>query len=89
MRWSARHLAFHIKSASGLLRPAHGLAGEVLHKLRLYHIQRVIVQDTDLKLSERFRELMHEESGYPYVRMYADRMDVYRWITIMSDRQRR
>jgi hypothetical protein len=55
-------------------------AGEILQKLRNYHIRLAIVRSPTLRLSSRFAELMADESPASYVRLFDDRAAAEQWL---------
>ena len=57
-----------------------GEAGEILQKLRNYHIRLAIVRSPTLRLSRRFGELMADESRGSYFRLFDERADAQEWL---------
>jgi hypothetical protein len=59
-----------------------GEAGEILQKLRNYHIRLAIVRSATLRLNKRFDELMIDESRGSYFRMFDDRAAAQEWLRL-------
>jgi hypothetical protein len=57
-----------------------GEAGEILQKLRNYHIRLAIVRTPELRLSSRFGELLADERGDPYFGLFDDRAAAEAWL---------
>lgn len=57
-----------------------GEAGEVLQKLRNYHIRLAVVCTPSLRLSSRFGELLAEENRGPYFRLFDQRPAAQDWL---------
>ena len=57
-----------------------GEAGEVLQKLRNYHIRLAIVRTPTLQLSRRFGELVADESRGPYFGLFDERSAAQGWL---------
>jgi hypothetical protein len=58
-----------------------GEAGEILQKLRNYHIQLAIVSTPTLQLSQRFAELLADEQRGPYFRLFEERSAAEAWLS--------
>ena len=61
-----------------------GEAGEILQKLRNYHIRLAIVRSPALRLSSRFSELMADESRGSYFRLFDERAAAQEWLCFGS-----
>ena len=59
-----------------------GKAGEILQKLRNYHIRLAIVRSLTLRLSRRFGELMADESRGSYFRLFDERATAQEWLCL-------
>jgi len=59
-----------------------GEAGEILQKLRNYHIRLAIVRSPTLRLSRRFDELMADESRESYFRLFGERAAAQEWLCV-------
>ena len=57
-----------------------GEAGEILQKLRNYHIRLALVRSPTLQLSRRFDELMADESRGSDFRLFDDRAAAQEWL---------
>ena len=57
-----------------------GDAGEILQKLRNYHIRLAVVHSPTVQLSRRFEELMIEENQMPHFRLFEDRQAAQAWL---------
>src|SRR5215211_4624883 len=57
-----------------------GEAGEILQKLRNYHIRLAVVRTPTLRLSSRFGELLAEENKGPYFRVFDERSAAQDWL---------
>jgi hypothetical protein len=57
-----------------------GEAGEILQKLRNYHIRFALVRTPTLRLSSRFGELLADESRGPYFRLFDERSAAQEWL---------
>ena len=57
-----------------------GEAGEILQKLRNYHIRLAVVRTPTLRLSSRFGELLADESRGPYFRLFDERSAAQDWL---------
>lgn len=57
-----------------------GDAGEILQKLRNYHLRLAIVRSPELALSRRFEELLVDERRGPHFRMFDDRPAALAWL---------
>jgi len=57
-----------------------GEAGEILQKLRNYHIRLAVVRTPTLRLSSRFGELLADESREPYFRLFDERSAAQDWL---------
>jgi hypothetical protein len=55
-------------------------AGEILQKLRNYHIRLAIVRSPRLRLSSRFAELMADERPGSDFRLFDDRAAAEQWL---------
>ncbi len=58
-----------------------GEAGEILQKLRNYHMRLAVVRSPALQLSSRFGELLEEERRGPYFRLFDERAAAQRWLS--------
>ena len=57
-----------------------GEAGAILQKLRNYHIRLAVVRSPTLQLSRRFDELIADERGRPYFRLFDERLAAEEWL---------
>jgi hypothetical protein len=57
-----------------------GEAGEILQKLRNYHIRLAVVRTPSLRLSSRFGELMADEQRGSYFRLFDQRSAAEEWL---------
>ena len=56
------------------------VAGEVLGKLRTYHVRLAVVRTPSLKLSSRFGEMLADERRYGYFRLLEDLPAALDWL---------
>ena len=58
-----------------------GEAGEILQKLRNYHIRLAVVYDPgSVVFSSRFGEMMVDEQGGPHFSVFASRQSAVEWL---------
>ena len=57
-------------------------AGEILQKLRNYHVHLAIVRTPELQLSTRFGELLADEEREPYFRLFDERAAAVEWLGV-------
>ena len=57
------------------------VAGEVLNKLRMYHVRLAVVRTPDLKLSSRFGEMLADERRYGYFGLFPDLAAALDWLS--------
>ncbi len=55
-------------------------AGEILQKLRNYHIRLAVVHTPALQLSSRFGEMLADEMRGPYFRLFDERAEAQAWL---------
>jgi hypothetical protein len=58
-----------------------GEAGEILQKLRNYHIRLAVVGSPDLRLSSRFGELLADEHRGSHFRLLNTRAAAQEWLS--------
>jgi hypothetical protein len=58
-----------------------GVAGEVLHKLRIYQVRLAVVRKPGLKLSSRFEEMLSDEWRYRYFGLFGDLPAALDWLS--------
>jgi hypothetical protein len=56
------------------------VAGEVLHKLRIYRVRLAVVRTPGLKLSSRFGEMLSDEQRYGYFCLVDDLAAALNWL---------
>jgi hypothetical protein len=56
-------------------------AGEVLGKLRIYHIRLAVVRTPELQLSSRFVEILGEERRSGYFGLFDSRDEALEWLS--------
>ena len=57
-----------------------GEAGQILQRLRTYHVRIALVRSPALQLSSRFAELLEEEQRGPYFRLFDARAEAQEWL---------
>ena len=57
------------------------VAGEVLHKLRLYRVRLAVVRKPGLKLSSRFGEMLADERRYGYFGLFDSLDEAVEWLS--------
>lgn len=57
-----------------------GIAGEVLHKLRIYQVRLAVVYKQGLKMSSRFEEMLLDEWRYGYFGLFGDLPAALDWL---------
>ena len=57
------------------------IAGEVLHRLRLYRVRLAVVQTPGLKLSSRFGEMLADEKRYGYFGLFDSLDEAKDWLS--------
>ena len=57
------------------------VAGEVLNKLRMYHVRLAVVRTPKLKLSSRFGEMLADERRYRHFDLFEDLPDALDWLS--------
>ena len=55
-------------------------AGEVLQKLRNYHIRLAVVCSPNTRLSSRFGEMLEDERRGPYFQLFGERSAAEEWL---------
>ena len=64
----------------GFFDLSSGVAGEVLHKLRIYRIRLAVVRTPGLKPSSRFGEMLVDEWRYGYFGLFDTLEDALAWL---------
>jgi hypothetical protein len=64
----------------GFFDLSSGVAGEVLHKLRIYQVRLAVVRKPGLKLSSRFEEMLSDEWRYGYFGLFGDLPAALDWL---------
>lgn len=64
----------------GFFDLSSGVAGEVLHKLRIYHVRLAVICTPGLKLSSRFGEMLFDERRYGYFRLLNNLAAALDWL---------
>lgn len=57
-----------------------GEAGEILQRLRNYRIRLAVIRSPALQPSRRFAELLADERGAPYFRVFDARLVAREWL---------
>ena len=65
----------------GFFDLSSGIAGEVLHKLRIYHVRLGVVRTPELALSSRFGEVLADERRYGYFGLLDSLDEALEWLS--------
>jgi hypothetical protein len=65
----------------GFFDLSSGVAGEVLHKLRIYRVRLAVVRTPGLTLSSRFGEMLSDEWRYGYFGLFDDLPAALDWLS--------
>ena len=57
------------------------VAGEVLHRLRLYKVRLAVVRTPELELSSRFGEMLTDERRYGYFGLFHSLDEAVDWLS--------
>lgn len=75
-----RVLLYHENLPPHFFDLSSGEAGEILQKLRTYHVRFALVCPASLHLSDNFKALLIDERRGPYFRLFDERASAEEWL---------